>query len=48
MCSIRSNAGNCYRAGQFCRSTDVGATTTDEAGRAITCSLSSGRNRWHY
>lgn len=47
-CSIRSNAGNCYRAGQFCRNADVGATTTDEAGRAITCGLSSGRNRWHY
>ncbi|MFD6533984.1 hypothetical protein [Streptomyces sp. NPDC060184] len=48
VCSIRSNAGNCYRAGQFCRNADVGATTTDEAGRAITCGFSSGRNRWHY
>ncbi|MGW0855702.1 hypothetical protein [Streptomyces sp. NPDC002690] len=47
-CGIRSNAGNCYRAGQFCRNADVGATTTDEAGRAITCSFSSGKNRWHY
>src|SRR5262249_35380506 len=48
LCSIRSNAGNCYQAGQFCRSTDVGATTTNAAGREITCSYESGANRWHY
>lgn len=48
LCSIRSNAGNCYRAGQFCRSSDVGATTTDAAGRTITCSYQSRANRWHY
>lgn len=47
-CSIRSNAGNCYHAGQFCRNADVGATTTDAAGRAITCSYEAGANRWHY
>lgn len=48
LCSIRSNAGNCYQAGQFCRNSDVGATTTDAAGREITCGFKSGRNRWHY
>ncbi|MFD0023145.1 hypothetical protein [Streptomyces sp. NPDC058382] len=48
VCSIRSNAGNCYRAGQFCRNADVGATTTDAAGRAITCGFKSNANRWHY
>ncbi|MFE2374685.1 hypothetical protein [Streptomyces sp. NPDC059398] len=48
VCSIRSNAGNCYRAGQFCRNADVGATTTDAAGRKITCGYQSSANRWHY
>ncbi|WP_406096598.1 hypothetical protein [Streptomyces sp. NBC_01013] len=48
VCSIRSNAGNCYRAGQFCRKADVGATTTDAAGRRITCGYQSSANRWHY
>lgn len=47
-CSIRSNAGNCYHAGQFCRNADVGATTTDAAGRRIACGYSAGANRWHY
>ncbi|MER5275187.1 hypothetical protein ABT025_05455 [Streptomyces sp. NPDC002809] len=48
VCSIRSNAGNCYRAGQFCRKADVGATTTDAAGRRITCGYEASANRWHY
>ncbi|WP_393058342.1 hypothetical protein [Streptomyces sp. LN549] len=48
LCSIRSNAGNCYHAGQFCRKADVGATTTDAAGRKITCGYEAGANRWHY
>ncbi|WP_406114209.1 hypothetical protein [Streptomyces sp. NBC_01014] len=48
LCSIRSNAGNCYHAGQFCRKADVGATTTDAAGRKIACGFESGSNRWHY
>ncbi|MGJ5754737.1 hypothetical protein [Streptomyces puniciscabiei] len=48
LCSIRSNAGNCYHAGQFCRRIDVGATTTDAAGREITCDYEAGANRWHY
>ena len=48
VCSIRSAAGNCYKAGQFCRSSDVGLTTTDAQGRRITCGEVSGRNHWHY
>ena len=40
LCSIRSSAGNCYHAGQFCRKADVGASTTDASGREITCSYS--------
>ncbi|MFF2729121.1 hypothetical protein ACFVS9_14620 [Streptomyces sp. NPDC058008] len=48
VCSIRSNAGNCYQAGQFCRKADVGARTTNAAGREITCGFEAGANRWHY
>ncbi len=48
LCGIRSNAGNCYHAGQFCRNIDVGATTTDAAGREITCDYEADANRWHY
>ncbi|MER6731857.1 hypothetical protein [Streptomyces puniciscabiei] len=47
-CSIVSNAGNCYRAGQFCRGSDHGATTTDASGTAITCSSSGSAWRWTY
>ncbi|MFI9254663.1 hypothetical protein [Streptomyces sp. NPDC053069] len=48
LCDIRSNAGNCYHAGEFCRSIDMGETTTDAAGREITCDYEAGANRWHY
>lgn len=48
LCSIRSNAGNCYKAGQFCRKADLGATTTDANGRDITCEMVSGKPHWHY
>ncbi|WP_369393303.1 hypothetical protein AB5J72_41455 [Streptomyces sp. CG1] len=47
-CSIVSNAGNCYSAGEFCRNSDHGATTTDASGTSITCSLSGSRWRWTY
>ncbi|MEU3980416.1 hypothetical protein AB0F77_09935 [Streptomyces sp. NPDC026672] len=47
-CSIVSNAGNCYSAGQFCRSGDHGASTTNAAGTPITCRLKSGSWRWTY
>ncbi|MFF9489130.1 hypothetical protein [Streptomyces sp. NPDC014676] len=47
-CSITSNAGNCYQAGQYCRNSDHGATTTTAGGTRITCSYSSNAWRWSY
>ncbi|THA70742.1 hypothetical protein E6P78_09270 [Streptomyces sp. A0958] len=47
-CSIRSNAGNCYSAGQFCRNSDHGALTTTAAGARIKCSYSGSAWRWTY
>ncbi|MCQ8770381.1 hypothetical protein [Streptomyces telluris] len=47
-CEIRSNAGNCYKAGQYCRSSDVGSRTHDAQGRSIICGSDSGKPRWHY
>lgn len=47
-CEIRSDAGNCYKAGQFCRKGDVGAGTHDAHGRLIACGGDGGRPRWHY
>ncbi|MEV6052596.1 hypothetical protein [Streptomyces sp. NPDC052107] len=47
-CSIVSNAGNCYQAGQFCRSSDHGATTNTASGTPITCSYSGSAWRWTY
>ncbi|GHB15765.1 hypothetical protein GCM10010377_01480 [Streptomyces viridiviolaceus] len=47
-CSIVSNAGNCYQAGQYCRNSDHGATTTTARGTRITCTYSSNAWRWTY
>ncbi|MEU5510499.1 hypothetical protein AB0G89_23920 [Streptomyces fungicidicus] len=47
-CSITSNAGNCYQAGQYCRNSDHGATTTTAGGTRITCRYSSNAWRWSY
>ena len=47
-CSIKSNAGNCYSAGQFCRNSDHGATTTTADGTPIRCTYSSNTWRWKY
>ncbi|TWG00062.1 hypothetical protein FHX73_113928 [Kitasatospora viridis] len=47
-CSIRSNAGNCYSEGEFCRKSDVGQTTTDAAGRPITCEYLNGESQPHW
>ncbi len=47
-CSIVSNAGNCYAAGQFCRNSDHGATTTTASGSRIRCAYSSNAWRWTY
>lgn len=47
-CSIVSNAGNCYSAGQFCRNSDHGAVTTTAGGSAIKCTYSANAWRWTY
>ncbi|MFF5157466.1 hypothetical protein ACFY3N_14605 [Streptomyces sp. NPDC000348] len=47
-CSITSNSGNCYQAGQYCRNSDHGATTTTAGGTRITCRYSSNAWRWSY
>ncbi|MGP3978514.1 hypothetical protein ACTWQF_31810 [Streptomyces sp. 8N114] len=47
-CTIVSNSGNCYSAGQFCRSSDHGAITSTASGRKIKCAHSSNAWRWTY
>jgi hypothetical protein len=47
-CSIVSNSGNCYSAGQFCRSSDHGAATETASGARIKCTYSSNAWRWTY
>lgn len=47
-CSIVSNSGNCYKAGQFCRNSDHGAVTTTVGGTRITCVFSANAWRWTY
>ncbi|MFI0203423.1 MULTISPECIES: hypothetical protein [Streptomyces] len=48
-CYPRSNAGNCYKAGQICRKADVGTSGRDANGHAIHCRLdSSVGQRWGY
>ncbi|WP_406124093.1 hypothetical protein [Streptomyces sp. NBC_00989] len=47
-CTIVSNAGNCYSAGQFCRNSDHGAITTTASGTKIKCAYSSNAWRWTY
>ncbi|MGV9555438.1 hypothetical protein [Streptomyces sp. NPDC003522] len=47
-CSITSNAGNCYQAGQYCRNGDHGASTTTAGGTRITCTYRSNGWRWSY
>ncbi|MCP9956196.1 hypothetical protein [Streptomyces sudanensis] len=47
-CSIVSNSGNCYKAGQFCRNSDHGADTTTAGGTRITCTYSANAWRWVY
>jgi hypothetical protein len=47
-CSIVSNSGNCYSAGQYCRNSDHGAVTTTESGARIKCAQRSNAWRWTY
>ncbi|MGW6914874.1 hypothetical protein ACWGB8_13845 [Kitasatospora sp. NPDC054939] len=45
-CEIVSEAGNCYKAGQFCRKADLGRSTHDAGGRMLTCRMVSGKPHW--
>ncbi|WP_371477602.1 hypothetical protein [Kitasatospora sp. NBC_00315] len=45
-CEIVSNAGNCYKAGQFCRDADLGRSTHDADGRMLSCRMVSGKPHW--
>ncbi|UNS98022.1 hypothetical protein MMF93_17255 [Streptomyces tubbatahanensis] len=47
-CTLTSNSGNCYAAGQFCRNRDHGATTSTASGRSIKCAYRSNAWRWTY
>ncbi|MFJ6480467.1 hypothetical protein ACIQK6_10090 [Streptomyces sp. NPDC091682] len=48
-CYPRSNAGNCYKAGQICRKADVGTSGRDAGGRTIHCRKDdSVGQRWGY
>ncbi|MGW7099976.1 hypothetical protein [Streptomyces sp. NPDC054838] len=47
-CEIVSDAGNCYKAGQFCRKADVGRETHGANGRLIHCRPDGSRSRWNY
>jgi hypothetical protein len=44
-CYPLSNSGTCYRPGEFCRSSDHGATGLTADGRAIVC---VDRNGWRW
>ncbi|MGW0229342.1 hypothetical protein ACWDWO_13580 [Actinopolymorpha singaporensis] len=44
-CYPRSNSGNCYRPGQYCRNSDHGRTGVAENGEAIRCQDDNGW-RW--
>ncbi|MFB6619286.1 hypothetical protein ACFCV9_34535 [Streptomyces sp. NPDC056367] len=47
-CEIVSNAGNCYKAGQFCRKADLGRSTHAANGRLIYCRMDGTQPRWQY
>ena len=44
-CEPKTDAGNCYQAGEFCRDSDHGASGTTATGEAITCADNDGW-RW--
>ncbi|MCY0936093.1 hypothetical protein [Streptomyces sp. H34-S4] len=47
-CEIVSNAGNCYKAGQFCRKADLGRSTHAANRRMIYCRMDGTQPRWQY
>lgn len=44
-CQPLTNGGNCYQAGEFCRSRDHGATGVSGDGEKIVCTNNDGW-RW--
>lgn len=45
-CYPKTNSGNCYEPGEFCRKSDHGASGLAGDGKRITCVLSGSRWRW--
>jgi hypothetical protein len=45
-CHPKTNAGNCYEAGEYCRASDAGTTGVAGDGEAIRCDPSGTRYRW--
>jgi hypothetical protein len=45
-CYPKTSGGNCYRAGEFCRSSDLGSAGVAGNGERIRCEASGSRNRW--
>lgn len=45
-CYPKTSGGNCYRAGEFCRKSDLGSAGVAGNGERIRCEASGSRNRW--
>jgi hypothetical protein len=45
-CYPKTSGGNCYRAGEFCRSSDHGASGIAGTGERISCAENGTRWRW--
>jgi len=45
-CTPRTNAGECYEPGEFCRASDHGRTGVDGRGQSITCEQQGSRWYW--
>ena len=45
-CHPLTSGGKCYEPGEFCRTTDQGASGVAGDGEAIVCELNNGRLRW--
>lgn len=45
-CYPKTSGGNCYRAGEFCRKSDLGTSGVAGNGERIRCEASGSRNRW--
>ncbi len=45
-CYPKTDSGNCYSAGEFCRTSDAGVTGVAGNGERIVCRLNGSRYRW--